>query len=71
MPQTVNLPVTAGGHLDIMKKKDKVLKCPNCGSKKISPEAGFVTGYKYHCPDCDYVGPLVVEEDVEDTEKEG
>ncbi len=52
-----------------MKKQKKVLKCPNCGSTNIVPEAGFVTGYQYHCPDCEYVGPFIIEEDVEENEE--
>ncbi|MEF8832024.1 MAG: hypothetical protein V5A66_00725 [Candidatus Thermoplasmatota archaeon] len=48
-----------------MKKPAKRLECPNCGSQKIFPETAFITGYKYHCEDCDYVGPLVIERDIE------
>ncbi|MFP3872126.1 MAG: hypothetical protein ACOCTR_05385 [Candidatus Natronoplasma sp.] len=47
-------------------EKKKTLRCPNCGSQKIFPETGFITGYKYHCEDCDYVGALVIEEYYED-----
>ena len=46
-------------------KKDKVMKCPKCGSSNINPEAGFVTGYKYNCKDCGYSGSLIIEEDSE------
>ncbi len=85
MHQTMNLPVTARGHLsslesfdidakiyslgelDPMKEKNKTLKCPKCGSSNIMPEAGFVTGYKYNCKDCSYVGSLIIEEDIEDS----
>lgn len=49
-----------------MKKDKKILKCPKCGSTNIIPEAGFVTGYKYHCKDCNYVGVLIIEEDVKE-----
>jgi len=63
---TMNRPVTARGHLnDIMRKTTKKLECPKCGSEKIFPETAFITGYKYHCENCDYVGPLVIERDVE------
>jgi len=48
-----------------MKKSTKKLECPNCGSHKIFSEAAFITGYKYHCESCDYVGPLVIERDIE------
>ena len=51
---------------DFMKKPKKGLECPKCGSQKIFPEAGFITGYKYHCKDCDYMGPFVIEKDMED-----
>ncbi len=64
----MNRPVTARGHLDTMKEKNRVLKCPNCGSDRIFPETGFVTGFKYHCSNCDYVGALVIEEYVDDEE---
>ncbi|MFO7991736.1 MAG: TFIIB-type zinc ribbon-containing protein [Thermoplasmata archaeon] len=47
----------------------KILKCPKCGSTNIIPEAGFVTGYKYHCEDCDYVGSLILEVYEEELEK--
>jgi hypothetical protein len=36
-------------------------------------EAGLITGQKYHCLDCNYIGPFVVEEDApltEPTEKD-
>jgi len=64
---TMNPPVTARGHItqDTMKKSIKKLECPNCGSHKIFPEAAFITGYKYHCENCDYIGPLVIERDIE------
>jgi len=47
-----------------MKKPIKKLECPKCGSRKIFPETAFITGYKYHCEDCDYMGPFVIETDV-------
>jgi len=28
-------------------------------------ETGLITGYKYHCKKCQYVGAFVVEKDVE------
>jgi len=49
-----------------MMEKKKTLRCPKCGSKKIVPEAAFITGYKYACEDCGYVGSLVIEEYNED-----
>ena len=50
-----------------MKKKfhKTVLKCPMCGSNDLYFESGGITGYVYHCKNCDYVGAFVVEEDME------
>lgn len=44
---------------------ETVRTCPECGSTELVPEAGFMTGYKYHCQECDYVGALVIEQDVD------
>ena len=41
------------------------LKCPQCGGDDLYYEAGLMTGYKYHCKRCDYIGAFVIEEDVE------
>ena len=38
------------------------MKCPKCGSEKITLDLGGQTG-KYRCPKCGYVGVLVIEED--------
>jgi len=43
----------------------KIKRCPKCGSTDIVSEAGMVTGYKYHCRKCDYIGVLILEEDIE------
>ena len=43
----------------------KVLRCPQCGGTNVTYETGLITGYKYHCKDCDYIGALIIEEDVE------
>jgi len=49
-----------------MKKKiRKRLTCPQCGGHELYYEAGLITGYKYHCKDCDYIGAFVIEEDVD------
>lgn len=42
----------------------KVLRCPQCGGTNIIYETALITGYKYHCKDCDYMGALIIEEDV-------
>ncbi len=45
----------------------KILFCPDCGSTEIYYEMGGITGI-YHCHKCDYIGPLVIEEDFEEGE---
>ena len=44
------------------KKQSTVLRCPQCGSDNITYELGLITGYKYFCKDCQYVGPLVIQD---------
>ncbi|WP_455392970.1 hypothetical protein [[Eubacterium] cellulosolvens] len=39
--------------------------CPDCGGKELYYEAGLISGYKYHCKDCDYIGTFVIEKDFE------
>jgi len=50
------------------KKRDnlptKVLRCPQCGGTNIVYESGLITGYKYLCKDCKYIGALIIEEDI-------
>ncbi len=48
----------------------RVKKCPMCGSTDLYLEAGGVTGYIYHCNNCEYIGAFVVEEDIEWTEED-
>jgi len=36
-------------------------RCAFCGSDRVILEAALITGQRYHCLACDYVGPLVVE----------
>lgn len=38
-----------------------VLVCPHCGGNDLHYEGGFITGTKYHCKDCHYVGTFVLE----------
>jgi DNA-directed RNA polymerase subunit RPC12/RpoP len=52
-------------------KTRTVLRCPQCGSLDLYIENGLVTGYIYHCKNCDYVGPLVFEEDLDEDELAG
>lgn len=44
-------------------KKVTTFLCPTCGSKELYYEAGLISGYKYHCKDCDYIGSFVIEKD--------
>ena len=52
-----------------MKKPKTVLTCPQCGSSDLYYEAALITGQKYHCKKCDYIGSFVIEMDVEEAEK--
>ena len=45
--------------------------CPKCGSPELYYEAGMVTGQKYHCKRCGYIGSLVFEADEEELEEWG
>jgi predicted RNA-binding Zn-ribbon protein involved in translation (DUF1610 family) len=44
----------------------KVKICPVCKTKNITLWMGAKLGILYYCKSCGYVGPLVVEEDVEE-----
>jgi transcription elongation factor Elf1 len=44
----------------------KVLTCPQCGSADLYYEAALITGYKYHCKRCGYIGAFVVEKELEE-----
>ncbi len=39
--------------------------CPICGSSDLYYEMGGYTGKIYHCKNCNYKGPLIVEADSE------
>ena len=41
-----------------------ILLCPKCGSPRIALLAGSIVGQVYHCSACDYVGSLVLEQDL-------
>ena len=45
--------------------KTWILTCPQCGSGDLVYEAGMVTGQKYHCLKCGYVGAFAVEREIE------
>ena len=49
-----------------MKMKKTVLTCPQCGSADLYYENALITGYKYHCKKCGYIGAFVIEKDIED-----
>lgn len=44
--------------------KETVLRCPQCGSTDVYYELGLITGYKYHCKNCQYVGALVIQDEM-------
>lgn len=46
----------------------KILRCPKCKSDKINFYSASITG-AYFCEKCGYLGPLVIEEDVEENTK--
>jgi predicted RNA-binding Zn-ribbon protein involved in translation (DUF1610 family) len=43
----------------------KVQICPYCKSKNIGLYMGGQTGIQYECKACGYVGPIVIEQDIE------
>ena len=43
----------------------RILECPQCHGIDLYYEAGLITGYKYHCKTCNYVGAFVIERQVE------
>ncbi len=51
------------------KRTIKVLTCPQCGSADLYYENALITGYKYHCKKCGYIGAFVIEKQVEEEEE--
>ena len=43
----------------------RVLECPQCHGIDLYYEAGLITGYKYHCKTCNYIGAFVIERELE------
>jgi len=43
----------------------KIKKCPRCRSRDIILDTGGQTG-KYACKKCGYIGPLIIEEDIDE-----
>ena len=57
-----------GGFRDVLKnakrRKPTQIFCPRCGSSKIqlsSSLAVWLTPKQYYCPDCNYIGIIVME----------
>ncbi len=48
------------------KSKKRVKICPICKSPSLTPYMGFITGVKYRCRKCGYVGSFFIEIEVED-----
>lgn len=46
-------------------RRQKVLTCPHCQGHDLYYENAMITGIKYHCKDCDYVGAFIIEQEVE------
>lgn len=47
--------------------RQSVITCPQCGSADLYYEAALITGYKYHCKKCGYIGAFVIEKDLEES----
>lgn len=43
---------------------ERVLVCPQCHGTDIYYETGLMTGYKYHCKTCDYIGAFIIQADI-------
>jgi len=52
------------------RRAKSILTCPQCGSADLYYEAALITGYKYHCKKCGYIGSFVIEKDLPDEEFE-
>ena len=54
--------------MKVEKKKPKdvvtALVCPDCRSTDVDFELGLITGRKYLCRDCGYVGAFILERKV-------
>lgn len=47
-------------------KRDRIIArtCPHCQGSDLYIEGGMYGGAIYHCKDCDYVGPFIIEREV-------
>jgi transposase-like protein len=52
-------------------RRKTLLLCPKCGSPKISLIAGSIVGQVYRCAACNYVGSLVFETDLPESDGTG
>jgi len=50
----------------LVKRPKTVLTCPECGSADLYYENALITGYKYHCKKCGYIGAFVIEKEMEE-----
>ncbi len=48
------------------RRKITAITCPQCGSADMYYEAALITGYKYHCKKCGYIGAFVVEKTLDE-----
>ena len=44
----------------------RFLTCPQCGSADLYYENALITGYKYHCKKCNYIGAFVIEREMDE-----
>ncbi len=49
---------TKGNRAAASRRKVRRLRCPSCGSDALDYEAAMITGQRYHCRSCDYLGPV-------------
>ncbi len=60
-PEEQEVPVEA---LEPLRKDTKeviALQCPVCGGTDLYYEAGMISGTKFHCKQCQYIGTFVLE----------
>jgi DNA-directed RNA polymerase subunit M/transcription elongation factor TFIIS len=58
------LPVEAVEPLRKDSKEVIALQCPVCGGTNLYYEAGMISGTKFHCKQCQYIGAFVLERKV-------
>lgn len=45
-----------------------VQQCPQCKSTNVFYDLGGLTGRVYRCHDCDYIGPVIIETELNEQE---